>query len=168
MKCGYQGAIQENKNILNEVIQNANALRNEVNSCWRQLEEEGKEEVKHDYQLASDNYVKMDNFIKNIEMSLQVFIQNYNHCENNPCTCKRINDVGIALIRSIYCKTYHLKEELYFNFKGSAYSFLSEAKRVMEEVRWALSLGARRSEYYEQEESKEEPIINIEKSFKYI
>ena len=167
MKCGYQGGIQENKNILNEVIQNANVLRNEVNSYWTQLEEEGKEEVKHDYQLVSDNYVKMDNLIKSKEMSLQVFIQNYQHCENNPWTCKRINDAGIALIRSIYCKTYHLKEELYFNFKGSAYSFLSEAKRVMEEVRWELSLGARRSEYYNQEESEEEPIINIEKSFKY-
>ena len=58
MKCGYQGGIQENKNILNEVIQNANALRNEVNSYWTQLEEEGKEEVKHDYQLASANYKK--------------------------------------------------------------------------------------------------------------
>ena len=58
MKCGYQGAIQEKKNILNEVIQNENALRNEVNSYWRQLEEEGKEEIKHDYQLASDNYKK--------------------------------------------------------------------------------------------------------------
>ena len=58
MKCAYQGGIQENKNILNEVIQNANALRNEVNSYWTQLEEEGKEEVKHDYQLASDNYKK--------------------------------------------------------------------------------------------------------------
>ena len=44
---------------------------------------------------------------------------------------------------------------------------MSQAKRVMEEVRWELSLGARRSEYYEQEESEEEPIINIEKSFKY-
>ena len=59
MKSGYQRAIHENKNILNEVIQNANALRNEVNSYWRQLEEEGKEEVKHDYQLASDNYKNM-------------------------------------------------------------------------------------------------------------
>ena len=58
MKCAYQGGIQENKNILNEVIQNANPLRNEVNSYWAQLEEEGKEEVKHDYQLASDNYKK--------------------------------------------------------------------------------------------------------------
>ena len=67
-------------------------------------------------------------------MFLRVFIQNYNHCENNPCTCKRINDVGLALIRSIYCKTDRLKEELYFKFKGSAYSLLSEAKRVMEEV----------------------------------
>ena len=134
MKCVYQGGIQENRKIINEVTQNANALRNEVNSYWRQLEEEGKEEVKHDYQLAYDNYVKMDNLIKNIEMFLQVFIQNYNYCENSPCTCKRINDVGLALIRSIYCKTYHLKEELYFKFKGSAYSFLSEAKRVMEEV----------------------------------
>ena len=38
MKCGYQGAIQENKNIINEVVQSANALRNEVNSYWRQLE----------------------------------------------------------------------------------------------------------------------------------
>ena len=45
---------------------------------------------------------------------------------------------------------------------------MSEAKRVMEEVRWELSLGARRSKYYEQEESEEEPIINIEKKvFKY-
>ena len=59
MKCGYQGGIQENKNILNEVTQNANALRNEVNSYWTQLEEEGKEEVKHDYQLVSDNYKNM-------------------------------------------------------------------------------------------------------------
>ena len=133
MKSGYQIGIQENKNIINEVTQNANALRNEVNSYWRQLEEEGKEEVKEDYQLAYDNYVKMDNLIKKIEMFLQAFIQNYNHCENNPCTCKRINDVGLALIQSIYCRTYHLKEELYFKFKGSAYSFLSEAKRVMEE-----------------------------------
>ena len=72
MKCGYKGGIQENKNILNEVIQNANALRNEVNSYWRQLEEEGTEEVKHDYQLVSDNYVKMDNLIKSIEMSLNL------------------------------------------------------------------------------------------------
>ena len=99
-------------------------------------------------------------------MSLQVFIQNYNNCENNPCTCKRISDAGIALIRSIYCKTYHFKEELYFNFKGSAYSFWSEAKRVMEKVRWELSR-SEYYEYYEQEESKDEPIINVEKSFKY-
>ena len=134
MKCGYQEAIQENKKIINEVTQSANGLRNEVNSYWRQLEEEGKEEVKEDYQLGYDNYVKMDNLIKKTEMFLQVFIQNYNHCENNPCTCKRINDVGLALIRSIYCKTDRFKDELYFNFKGSAYSFLSEAKRVMEEV----------------------------------
>ena len=136
MKCGYQEAIQENKKIINEVTKSANALRNEVNSYCRQLEEKGKEEVKEDYQLAYDNYmyVKMDNLIKKIEMFLQVFIQNYNHCENNPCTCKRINDVGLALIRSIYCKTYRVKDELYFKFKGSAYSFLSEAKRVMEEV----------------------------------
>ena len=133
MKCAYNLGMQENKNIINEVTQSANALRNKVNSYWRQLEEEGKE-VKEDYQLVYDNYVKMDNLIKKIEMFLQVFIQNYNHCENNPCTCKRINDVGLALIRSIYCKTDRLKEELYFNFKGSAYSFLSEAKREMEEV----------------------------------
>ena len=134
MKCAYHGAIQENKKIINEITQSANALRNEVNSYWRQLEEEGKEEVKHDYQLAYDNYVKMDNLIKKIEMFLRVFIQKYNHCENNPCTCKKINDVGLALIQSIYCKTDRLKDELYFNFKGSAYSFLSEAERVMEEV----------------------------------
>ena len=136
MKCWYQEAIQENKKKknINEVTQSANALRNEVNSYWRQLEKEGKEEVKEDYQLAYDKYVKMDNLIKKIEMFLQVFIQNYNHCENNPCTCKRIYDVGLTLIRSIYCKTDRLKEELYFKFKGSAYSFLSEAKRVMEEV----------------------------------
>ena len=62
-------------------------------------------------------------------MFLQVFIQNYNNCENNPCTCKRKNDVGL-----VYCKTDRLKDKLYFNFKGSAYSFLSELKRVMEEV----------------------------------
>ena len=86
-------------------------------------------------------------------MSLQVLIRDYNHCGNNPCTCKRMNDAGIALIRTTGCKTYHLKEELYFLFKNSAYSFLSEAKRVMEEVTW---------EYY-----KQEHIINIEKSFKY-
>ena len=134
MRCAYNLGIQENKTIINEITQSANALRNEVNSYWRQLEEEGKEEVKHDYQLAYDNYFKMDNFIKKIELFLQVFIQNYNHCENSPCTCKRINDVGLALIRSIYCKTDSLKDELYFNFKGSAYFFLSEAKRVMEEV----------------------------------
>ena len=134
MKCGYQEAIQENKKIINEVTQSANALRNEINSYLRQLQEEGKEEVKDDYQLAYDNYVKMDNLIKKKEMFLQVFIQNQNHCENNPCTCKRINDVRLALIRSIYCKTDRLKKELYFNCKGSAYSFLSEAKRVMEEV----------------------------------
>ena len=46
MKCGYQGAIQEDKKIVDEVTQSANALRNEVNGYWRQLEEEGKEEVK--------------------------------------------------------------------------------------------------------------------------
>ena len=134
MKCWYQEAIQENKKIINEVTQSGNALRNEVNSYWRELEVEGKEEVKEDYQLAYDNYVKMDNLIKKIEMFLQVFIQNYNLCENNPCTCKRINDLELALIRSIFCKTDRLKEELYFNFKGSAYSFLSEARRVMKEV----------------------------------
>ena len=76
MRCAYQEAIQGNKNIINEITQNANALRNEVNSYWRQLEEEGKEEVKHDYQLAYDNYLKMVNLIKNIEVFLQVFIQN--------------------------------------------------------------------------------------------
>ena len=134
MKYGYQGAIQENKNIVDEVSQSANALRNEVNNYWRQLEEECKEKVKEDYQLADNNYVKMYNLIKKIEIFSQVFIQNYNHCENNPCTCKRINDVGLALIKSIYCKTYHLKDKLYFNFKGSSYAFLSEAKRVMEDV----------------------------------
>ena len=84
MKCEYQEAIQENKKIINEVTQSANVLKNEVNSYWRQPEEEGKEEVKEDYQLAYDNYVKMDNLIKKIEMFLQVFIQNYNHRENNP------------------------------------------------------------------------------------
>ena len=124
MRCAYQEAIQENKKIINEITQNANALRNEVNSYWRQLEEEGKEEVKHDYQLAYDNHVKMDYLIKKIEMFLQVFIQNYNHCENNPCACKKINDSGLTLIRLLYCKTDRLKDELYFNFKGSAYSFL--------------------------------------------
>ena len=67
MKCGYQGAIQENKNIINEVTQSANSLRNEVNSYWRQLEEEGKEEVKYDYHLIYDNYVEMDNLIKKIK-----------------------------------------------------------------------------------------------------
>ena len=66
MRCAYQEAIQENKKIINEITQNANALRNEVNSYWRQLEEVGKEEVKHDHQLAYDNYVKMDNLIKKI------------------------------------------------------------------------------------------------------
>ena len=69
-------------------------------------------------------------------MFLKVFKKNYNHCEKNPCnpcTCKTINDEGLSLIQSIYCKTDHLRDELYFNFSGSAYSFLSEAKRVMEE-----------------------------------
>ena len=129
MKCGYNLAIQENKKIIDEVTKSAKVLRNEVNSNWRQLEEEGKE-IKEDYQLPYNNYVKMDN----LEMVLQVFIEKYNHCENNPCTCKRINDVGLALIQSIYCKIYRLKDELYFNFKGSSYAFLSEAKRVMEDV----------------------------------
>ena len=45
MRCAYNLGIQENKNIINEITQNANALRNEVNSYWRQLEEEGKEEI---------------------------------------------------------------------------------------------------------------------------
>ena len=60
MKYAYNLGIQENKNIINEVTQSANSLRKEVNSYWRQLEEEGKEEVKEDYQLAYDNYVKTD------------------------------------------------------------------------------------------------------------
>ena len=34
MKCGYHGAIQENKKIVDEVTQSANALRNEVNSYF--------------------------------------------------------------------------------------------------------------------------------------
>ena len=34
MRCAYQEAIQENKKIINEITQNANALRNEVNSYW--------------------------------------------------------------------------------------------------------------------------------------
>ena len=123
MKCGYQGAIQENIKIINEITQSVNALRNEVNSYWRQLEKEGKEEVKHDYQLAYDNYLEMDNLIKKIEMFLQVFIEKYNHCENNPCTCKRINDVGLALIRSIYCKTDRLKDELYLTLKAQHIPF---------------------------------------------
>ena len=68
MKCGYQEAIQGNKKIINEVTQGVNALRNEVNSYWRQLEEEGKEEVKEDYRLAYDNYLEMDNLITKIEL----------------------------------------------------------------------------------------------------
>ena len=47
MKCAYNLCIQENKKTINEVTQSANALRNKVNSYWRQLEE-GKEEVKED------------------------------------------------------------------------------------------------------------------------
>ena len=43
---------------------------------------------------------------------------------------------------------------------------MSEATRVMEELRWELSR-SEYYEYYEQEKSKEEPIINVEKSFKY-
>ena len=73
MKCGYQGAIQENKKIIDEVTQSSNALRNEVNSYWSQLKEEGKEEVKHDYQLAYDNYVKMDDLIKNIDVFTSIY-----------------------------------------------------------------------------------------------
>ena len=70
MKCGYNLAIQENKRIVDEVSQSAKVLGNEVNSYWRQLEEESKEEVKEDYQLSYNNYVKMDNLIKKIEMFL--------------------------------------------------------------------------------------------------
>ena len=150
MKCEYQGGIQEIKNILNQVIQDANALRNEVDSHWRPLKEEDKEEVKEDYQLTNDNYVKMDDTIKDIERSLRVFIQNYNHYENNPCTCEMINDVGLVLIQSIFCKTDHLKYELYFSFQRSVYSFLTEAFRVMGEAIRVMK----------------EPIINVEKSFK--
>ena len=128
---------KKTKKIVDELSQSAKVLRNEVNSYWRQLEEEGKEEVKADYHLAYDNYVKMDNLIKKIEMFLQVFRAKYNHCENNPCTCKRINDVGLALIQSIYCKTYRLKDELYSNFKGSSYAFLSEGKI---NGRWSIIL----------------------------
>ena len=76
----------------------------------------------------------MDDLIKDIERSLRVFIQNYNHCENNPCICETINDVGLALIQSIFCKTDHLKYELYFSFQRSVYSFLTEAFRVIEEA----------------------------------
>ena len=69
---GIRELYKKNKNIINEVTQSANSLRNEVDSYWRQLEEEGKEELKEDYQLAYDNYLKMDNLIKKIEMFLQV------------------------------------------------------------------------------------------------
>ena len=75
MKCGYNLAIQENKKIIDEITQSANVLRNEVNRSWRQLQDEGKEEVKEGYQFAYNNYVKMDNSIKKIEMFLQVFIE---------------------------------------------------------------------------------------------
>ena len=54
----------------------------------------------------------MDNLIKKIEMFLKVFIQNYNHCENNPCTCKKINDIRLVLTQSISCKTDRLKDKL--------------------------------------------------------
>ena len=66
MRCAYNLAIQENKNIIHKITQNANVLRNEVNSYWRQLEEEGKEELKHDYRLAYENYIKMYNLIGKI------------------------------------------------------------------------------------------------------
>ena len=128
MKCGYQGAIPETKNIFNEITQSANALRNEVNSYWRQLEEEGKEEVKHDFQLVYDNYVKMENLTKKIEMFLQIFIQNYNHCENNLCTCKRINDVGLALIRSIFYKTDVLEMNYILTLKPQHIPFCQKLK----------------------------------------
>ena len=70
----------------------------------------------------------MDNLIKKTEMFLQVFIQNYNHCENSPCKYKRINDVGITLIRSVYSKTYHLKEELYLILKALHIPFCQKLK----------------------------------------
>ena len=70
----------------------------------------------------------MDNLIKKIEMFLQVFLEKYNHCKNNPCTCKRINDVGLALIRSIYCKTDRLEDELYLTLKAQHIPFCQKLK----------------------------------------
>ena len=52
-------------------------------------------------------------------------------------------------------------------FPAKPFKLLLKIYIYPEEVRRVLSLGARRSEYYEQEESEEEPIINIRKSFKY-
>ena len=66
MKCAYNLAIQQNKKNIDEITQRAKALRKEVNSYWSQLEEEGKKEVKLDYQLVYDNNAKMDYLIKNI------------------------------------------------------------------------------------------------------
>ena len=70
--------------------------------------------------------------ITSAEESLKTFIENYNHCENDPCTCKRINDVGLDLIRLVFIKTYHLKDEFVLRFKLSAFVFLDEAIKVME------------------------------------
>ena len=50
-------------------------------------------------------------------------------------------------------------------FKGSAFLFLSEAKRVMEEVRWERVMEEVRRESRRSEE--QEPTINVEKCFKY-
>ena len=68
-------AIQENKKIIDEVTQGTNALRNEVNSHWRQLEEEGKEELREDYQLAYDAYVKTDNLITTAVKTIHVHVK---------------------------------------------------------------------------------------------
>ena len=134
MKCAYQEAMQENKNVIQVVTQEVNVLRNDINSHWRLLDEEQKEKVKDDYRAFYHGYVKICNEITSAEESLKTFIENYNHCGTDPCTCKRLSDEGLELIRLVFIKTDFLKDDFLLNFKLSTFLFLDEAKRVMEEA----------------------------------
>ena len=80
MKCAYQEAIQKNKNKIQVITQEVNALRNDVNSQWRLLDEEQKEKVKDDYRATHYGYVQLSNKITSAKDSLKTFIENYNHC----------------------------------------------------------------------------------------
>ena len=134
MKCAYQEAIQENKNEIQVITQEVNALRNDVNSHWRLLDEEQKEKVKDDYIATDRGYVQISNKITSAKESLKTFIENYNHYEKDSCTCKKLNDEGLELIRLVYIKTDFLKDDFLLNFKLPAFLFLDKAERVMEEA----------------------------------